>query len=214
MTIKLNAKIRDPKNQGADKISAVVYGPDVTNASIELDYTEFKKVLKQAGESSLIELNVEGEKEKRLVLVHEIQKDPVEDYFIHIDFLQPNLKEETEAEVPLVFEGESPAVKDLGGTLVKNMSEIEVSALPQDLPHEIKVSLESLKTFEDRILVKDLVLPNNVKATANPEEIVALVAAQENVEEELASEIKENVEDVEKVEKEKKEEVVIEDESK
>jgi large subunit ribosomal protein L25 len=214
MTIKLNAKIRDPKNQGADKISAVVYGPDVTNASIELDYAEFKKVLKQAGESSLIELNVEGEKEKRLVLVHEIQKDPVEDYFIHIDFLQPNLKEETEAEVPLVFEGESPAVKDLGGTLVKNMSEIEVSALPQDLPHEIKVSLESLKTFEDRILVKDLVLPNNVKATANPEEIVALVAAQENVEEELASEIKENVEDVEKVEKEKKEEVVIEDESK
>jgi large subunit ribosomal protein L25 len=214
MTIKLNAKIRDPKNQGADKISAVVYGPDVTNASIELDYAEFKKVLKQAGEGSLIELNVEGEKEKRLVLVHEIQKDPVEDYFIHIDFLQPNLKEETEAEVPLVFEGESPAVKDLGGTLVKNMSEIEVSALPQDLPHEIKVSLESLKTFEDRILVKDLVLPNNVKATANPEEIVALVAAQENVEEELASEIKENVEDVEKVEKEKKEEVVIEDESK
>jgi large subunit ribosomal protein L25 len=90
----------------------------------------------------------------------------------------------------LVFEGESPAVKDLGGTLVKNMSEIEVSALPQDLPHEIKVSLESLKTFEDRILVKDLVLPNNVKATANPEEIVALVAAQENVEEEWLQRLK------------------------
>jgi len=212
--IKLNAKIRDLKNQDANKIAAVVYGPDVKNASIELDHTEFKKVLKQAGESSLIELNVEGEKEKRLVLVHEVQKDPVEDYFIHVDFLQPNLKEETEAEVPLVFEGDAPAVKDLGGTLVKNMSEIEVSALPQDLPHEIKVSLEGLKTFEDRILVKDLILPNNVKATANPEEIVALVAAQENVEEELASEIKENVEDIEKVEKEKKEEVVIEDEGK
>ncbi|HQK63625.1 MAG TPA: 50S ribosomal protein L25 [Candidatus Staskawiczbacteria bacterium] len=214
MTIKLNAKLRDPKNQGADKIAAVVYGPDVTNASIEVDYVEFKKVLKEAGESSLIELNVEGEKEKRLVLVHEIQRDPVEDFFLHVDFLQPNLKEETEAEVPLVFEGEAPAVKDLQGTLVKNMSEIEVSALPQNLPHEIKVSLESLKTFEDRILVKDLVLPANVKATANPEEIVALVAAQENVDEELASEIKENVEDVEKVEKEKKEEVVIEDEAK
>jgi large subunit ribosomal protein L25 len=214
MTIKLNAKLRDPKNQGTDKIAAVVYGPDVTNASIEVDYPEFKKVLKEAGESSRIELNVEGEKEKRLVLVHEIQKDPVEDYFVHVDFLQPNLKEETEAEVPLVFEGDAPAVKDLGGTLVKNMSEIEVSALPQDLPHEIKVSLEGLKTFEDRILVKDLILPNNVKATANPEEIVALVAAQENVEEELASEIKENVEDIEKVEKEKKEEVVIEDEKK
>lgn len=212
--ITLNAKLRDSKNQNTDKIAAVVYGPDVTNASIEVDYAEFKKVLKEAGESSLIELSVEGEKEKRLVLVHEIQKDPVEDFFLHVDFLQPDLKEETEAEVPLVFEGEAPAVKDLQGTLVKNMSEIEVSALPQNLPHEIKVSLESLKTFEDRILVKDLVLPNNVKATANPEEIVALVAAQENVDEELAAEIKENVEDVEKVEKEKKEEVVIEDEKK
>jgi large subunit ribosomal protein L25 len=213
--ISLNAKLRTEKGEtNSQKIPAVVYGPDVTNASIEVDYVEFKKVLKEAGESSLIELNVEGEKEKRLVLVHEIQKDPVEDYFMHVDFLQPNLKEETEAEVPLVFEGEAPAVKDLGGTLVKNMSEIEVSALPQNLPHEIKVSLESLKTFEDRILVKDLILPANVKATANPEEIVALVAAQENVEEELAAEIKENVEDVGKVEKEKKEEVVIEDESK
>lgn len=212
--ITLNAKLRDLKNQNTDKIAAVVYGPDVTNASIEVDYAEFKKVLKEAGESSLIELSIEGEKEKRLVLVHEIQKDPVEDFFLHVDFLQPDLKEETEAEVPLVFEGEAPAVKDLQGTLVKNMSEIEVSALPQNLPHEIKVSLESLKTFEDRILVKDLVLPNNVKATANPEEIVALVAAQENVDEELAAEIKENVEDVEKVEKEKKEEVVIEDEKK
>jgi large subunit ribosomal protein L25 len=213
--ISLNAKLRDPKNQNnTGKIAAVVYGPDVTNASIEVDYIEFKKALKEAGESSLIELSVEGEKEKRLVLVHEIQKDPVEDFFLHVDFLQPNLKEETEAEVPLVFEGEAPAVKDLGGTLVKNMSEIEVSALPQNLPHEIKVSLEGLKTFDDRILVKDLVLPNNVKATANPEEIVALVAAQENLEEELASEIKENVEDVEKVEKEKKEDAVIEGESK
>lgn len=210
--IKLNAKIRTEKGViGGSKIAAVVYGPDVANASIEVDYAEFKKVLKEAGESSLIELNVEGEKEKRLVLVHEMQKDPVEDFFLHVDFLQPNLKEVTEAEVPLVFEGEAPAVKDLHGTLVKNMSEIEVSALPQNLPHEIKVSLESLKTFEDKILVKDLVLPANVKATANPEEIVALVVAQENVEEELASEIKENVEDVGRVEKEKKEEVVIEE---
>jgi len=212
MTIKLNAKLRTDKTpKDSESIAAVVYGPDVKNESISVDYKDFKKVLHEAGESQLIELSVEGEKEKRLVLIHEIQKDPVEDFFLHVDFLQPDLKEETEAEVPLVFEGEAPAVKDLGGTLVKNMSEIEVSALPQNLPHEIKVSLESLKTFEDRILVKDLVLPNNVKATANPEEIVALVAAQENVEEELAAEIKENVEDVEKVEKGKEEEPVVEE---
>jgi len=212
--IKLSAKIRKEigrktnslRNSG--KIPAVVYGPGEKNASLEIDQQEFKKVLKEAGESSLVELNVEGEKEKRLVLIHEIQKDSITENFLHIDFFQANLKEETEAEVPLVFEGESIAVKDLGGTLVKNMSEIEVKALPQNLPHEIKVSIESLKTFEDRILVKDLILPKDVKATANPEEMVASVLAQENVEEELTTPIEEKVEDVEKVEKEKKEEVI------
>jgi len=212
--ISLNAKVREELGRktntlrNAEKIPAVVYGPEKKNASLEVDYQEFKKVLNQAGESSLIELVVEGEKEKRLVLIHEIQRDAVEDKVIHIDFFQASLKEETEAEVPLVFEGEALAVKDLGGTLVKNMSEVTVKALPQNLPHEIKVSIESLKTFEDHILVKDLVLPKDVKLMAKPEEIVASVLEQENIEEELAEEIKENVEDVEKVEKEEKEEVV------
>jgi large subunit ribosomal protein L25 len=216
--ISLSAKIRKETGRevmallNAGKIPAVVYGPGEKNASIEVDAQEFKKVLHEAGESSLVELNVEGEKEKRLVLIHEIQRNTVEDTFIHVDFFQADLKEETEAEVPLIFEGESSAVKDLGGTLVKNMSEVEVKALPQNLPHEIKVSIESLKTFEDRILIKDLILPKDVKVTANPEEIVASVLVQENVEEELASEIEEKVEDVEKVEKQKKEEVVIEEE--
>jgi large subunit ribosomal protein L25 len=216
--ISLSAKIRKETGRkvgallDAGRIPAVVYGPGEKNASIDVDYQEFRKVLHEAGESSLVELDVEGEKAKRLVLIHEIQRNPVEDTFIHIDFFQANLKEETEAEVPLVFEGEAAAVKDLGGTLVKNMSEIEVKALPQNLPHEIKVSIESLKTFEDRILVKDLILPKDVKATANPEEIVASVLAQADVEEELTTPIEEKVEEVEKVEKEKKEEVVIEEE--
>jgi large subunit ribosomal protein L25 len=208
--ISLSAKIRKETGRevmallNAGKIPAVVYGPGEKNASIEVDAQEFKKVLHEAGESSLVELNVEGEKEKRLVLIHEIQRNTVEDTFIHVDFFQADLKEETEAEVPLIFEGESSAVKDLGGTLVKNMSEVEVKALPQNLPHEIKVSIESLKTFEDRILIKDLILPKDVKITANPEEIVASVLAQENVEEELTTPIEEKVEDVEKVEKDDK----------
>lgn len=212
--ISLNAKIRkeigkknaEIREQG--RIPAVVYGHKVKNALLDLDEKEFQKVFKSAGESSLIELTIEGEKEKRPVLVHELQKDPVTDKVIHIDFFQASLKEEVQVEVPLVFEGNSLAVKDLGGTLVKNISELEIKALPQNLPHEIKVSIDGLNTFEDRILVKDLKLPEGVKTTLNLEEIVASVTAPTNIEEELAAEIKENVEDVEKVEKEKKEEVV------
>lgn len=195
----------------ADKIPAVVYGPGVKNASIEIDYKDFQKTFKAAGESSLFELDVEGEKEKRPVLIHEIQRDHVTDKFIHIDFFQASLKEEVEATVPLVFFGVALAEKDLGGTLVKNITEVEVKALPQNLPHEIKVSIESLKTFQDHILIKDLILPENVKILKKPEEIIASVAEQEKIEEELEKPIEENVENVEKVEKEKKEEVIIEE---
>ena len=200
-------KTKSMKAQG--KIPAVVYGPNVKNASLEVDEKEFKKVFRQAGESSLIELVLE--KEKRPVLVNSIQKDPVSGNIIHIDFFQASLKEEVEVAVPLVFLGSAPAEKDLGGTLNKNILEIEVRALPQNLPHEIAVNIDALKTFEDHILVKDLVLPKDVKAIKNPDEIVASVLPPQKVEEELAAEIKENVEDIEKVEKPKKEEVVIEE---
>jgi len=215
--ISLSAKIRKDFGKKtkvlrtADRIPAVVYGPGVKNASIEIDYRDFQKVFKGAGESSLIELNIEGEKEKRPVLIHEIQKNSVTDKFIHVDFFQASLKEEVEATVPLVFTGVALAEKDLGGTLVKNITEVEVKALPQNLPHEISVSINGLKTFQDHILVKDLILPPNVKILKKPEEIVASVAEQQNMEEELEKPIEENVEDVEKIEKEKKEEDFVEE---
>jgi len=115
------------------------------------------------------------------------------------------LKEKVEVAVPLIFEGTSLAVKDLGGTLVKNIAELEIKALPQNLPHEIVVSIDGLNTFEDRILAKDIKLPEGVELKIKPDEIIASVAHVENVEEELAKDIEEKVEDVEKVEKEKKE---------
>ncbi|MCX6718399.1 MAG: 50S ribosomal protein L25 [Candidatus Staskawiczbacteria bacterium] len=217
---KLNAKIRTETGKKTSvlkdngRIPAVVYGHKVKNVLLDVDYKEFQKVLREAGESSLIELDIEGEKEKRPVLVHELQKDPVSDLFIHIDFFQASLTEEVQVKVPLVFGGDSLAVKDLGGTLVKNISELEVKALPQNLPHEIKVSIDALDTFENHILVKDLILPKDIKVLAKPDEIVVSVAQPEKVEEELAEVIEEKVEDVGQVEKEKKTEDVVEEEPK
>lgn len=199
--ISLNAKARE--QFGVGMIKAVVYGPNAKNASIAVDEKEFKKVFKQAGESSLVELLID--KDKRPVLIHEIQKDPVSGHVIHIDFYQADLSKEVQVTVPLVFEGLALAEKDLGGTLNKNMLEIEVRGLPQNLPHEIVVNVEGLKTFEDHILVKDLKLPANVKPTKNPDEVVCAVLAPVKIEEELAKEITEDVESVEKVEKPAKE---------
>lgn len=215
--ISLKAKIRKETGRktsvlkDSGRIPGVVYGHKINNVLVDVDYKEFEKVLGESGESSLVELDIEGDKEKRPVLVHELQEDKVTDKFIHIDFFQTSLTEEVEVEVSLVFEGVSLAVKDLGGTLVKAISELEVKALPQNLPHEIKVSIDGLNTFEDHILVKDLILPKGVRALLKPDEIVVSVIEPTKVEEELAEEIEEKVEDVERVEKEKKEEEVVEE---
>ena len=206
---KVGKKVKDLREKGI--LPAVLYGHKIKNLNLELDLKEFEKIYSKVGESSLISLNIEGEKQKFLVLIHDIQFDHLTKKPIHIDFYQPELKEEVEVTVPLIFEGEAAAVKDLGGTLVKNISEVEVKALPQNLPHEIKVDIGNLKTFEDNILIKDLIVSKEVKILKEPEEIVAKVTRPEKVEEELEKPVEEKVEEVEKVEKKPKEEEIKEE---
>lgn len=212
--LTLKAKIRKDLGKKVKKlrkkgiIPAVLYGPKIENIPLEVDLKEFEKVYKAAGESSLIKLQIE--KKDFLVLIHAVEINAISQKPIHIDFYQPRLDEEITVTVPLVFEGEAPAVKDLGGTLVRNIHEVEVKALPQDLPHEIEVNIEKLKSFEDSILIKDLIVPKEVKILREPDEIVALVTPPEKVEEELAKPVEEKVEEVEKVEEEEKEKEEVE----
>ncbi len=199
--ITLKAKIREEFGKKTQKlrikgiIPAVLYGPKTKNQSIEIDLKEFKKVFKESGESSLISLQIN--QTKRLVLIHEIKKDPLTEGPTHIDFYQPILTEEVEATVPLIFEGEPLAVKELGGTLVKAIQELTIKALPQNLPHEIKVNVENLRTFEDEILIKDLELPKDIKIKKEANEVVALIRPPEKVEEELEKPVEEKIEEVE-----------------
>jgi len=179
-------------------LPAILYGPKIKSSSLEVDSKEFEKIYQEAGESSLVSLEVEGKKIP--VLIHEIQRDPLTDKILHIDFYQAPLEEKITAKIPLIFEGFSPAVKELGGTLVKVIHELEIKAKPEDLPKEIKVDISSLKIFEDILTIKDLKVPIGVEILKNPEEIVAEVFPPEKVEEELAKPVEEKVEEVEKVE--------------
>ena len=184
---------------------AVLYGPKIKSQPLEVDLKEFEKIYKEAGESTLISLGIVGMKEKYLVLIYDLKQDPLTDKAVHVDFYQPSLEKEIEAKVPIVLEGVPPVVKNLGGTLIKNISEVEVKALPQNLPKEIKVNIEGLETFEDHILIKDLKIGEGVNILKDPKEIVVSVTPPEKVEEELEKPIEEKVEEVEKV-AEKKEE--------
>ncbi|MDP2966894.1 MAG: 50S ribosomal protein L25 [bacterium] len=201
----LGKKVKKIREKGI--IPAILYGPKIKNIPLEVDLKEFEKVYQGAGESSLIQILV-GQK-KFLVLIHALEIDAISQKPIHIDFYQPKLDEEITATVPLVFEGQAPAVKDLGGTLVRNIHELEVKALPQNLPHEIKVDISKLKTFEDNILVKDLIIPKEVKILKTPQETIAFVSEPEKIEEELEKPIEEKVEEVEKVEEKKPSEAEI-----
>ena len=211
--LTIDAKIRELKGRKTEElrregmIPAVLYGPGIENKDLTVTGKEFANLFRQAGKSSLVGLRVENEAKNFMVLINDLSVDPVSGKTIHIDFYQPDLKKEIEADVPLVFVGESPAVKDLGGTLIKNFDEIAVKALPADLPREIKVDISVLKNFDDAIAVKDLTVAGKVELLKNPEEIVALAAEAQKIDEELEKPIEEDVDSVAKVEKEKKEEV-------
>jgi large subunit ribosomal protein L25 len=198
---EIGKKVEKLRSQGI--LPAVLYGPKTETLSLEVNEKDFEKIFHEAGESSLVSLEVD--KKKFLVLIHAIEIDAISKKTIHVDFYQPRLDEEISAEVPLVFIGEAGAVKDLGGTLIKNIHEVEVKALPQNLPHEIKVDLEKLKALGDSILIKDLVIPQGVKIMKGPDEMVALVSQKVKVEEELSKPVEEKVEEVGKVEDKKKE---------
>ena len=150
------------------------------------------------------QLEVENSKNKFLVLIHAIQRDALTNKFIHIDFYQSSLDQEIEAKIPLILTGTAFAEKELGGTLIKHIQEIEVKALPENLPHQIEVEIDCLKTFDDNILIKDLKTAKQVKILKREDEIVVSVSPPEKVEEELEKPVEEKVEEVEKIEKDKK----------
>lgn len=174
---KIGQKVKTLRQEGI--LPAVLCRKGRESISLELDNSDFLKVHKETGETGVIQLTVkEGDKEEKAknVLIHEIAKDPLTGEIIHVDFQEIRMDEKLTATVPLVFVGESPAVKGEGGTLVKNIKEVEVKAFAKDFPRQIEIDISVLKTFDDRIQIKNLPVADVVKILAQPEETVALVS--------------------------------------
>ena len=207
--ILLTAKKRTELGRKANKgrktglVPAVVYGKGIKSDCLWVNSLEFKRLLKKSGESVIIDLAIDG-KSDRNVLIHEIQKDPVKGNYLHIDFYQVNMAEKIETEVELVFIGESLAVKEAGGVLVKNVDKVKVRCLPGDLPSHIDVDISGIKTFDDHIFAKNLKISDKVEIEIDPETVVALVAPPRSEEElsELEQKVEEDVTQVEGVIKE------------
>ncbi len=166
------------------KIPAVVYGPGHTPQSITLSTKDFEKAWRTAGESTVIELTGIGT--MVTVLIQDVTVDPIFGTPTHTDLLAVRSDQKVTVTVPLEFIGTAPAEK-LGGTLIKVLHEIEVEALPKDLPHSITVDVTILQTFEDQIHVSDIMLPTGVTAITLDEEVIALVQAESEQEEDTTS---------------------------
>ena len=155
-------------------IPAVIYGSDVKSTSIAVNDREFSRVYRAAGESTLVDLVIDNAKPVK-VLIQDLQRDVMRGDVIHVDFFQVNMNKEIDAEIKLKLVGEAPAVRELGGTLIQTLEELNVRCLPGALVHEIEVDVTGLKTFEDAVHVSDLVIPEGMRVTNEPEESVVIV---------------------------------------
>lgn len=165
-------KIKDLRRQG--QIPAVLYGHKIKPQNLMVDANKFEEIYKAAGESTLIDLNIDKQKPIK-VLIQEVQLDPITDKFLHIDFHQVRMDERLRTEVELKFINEPSAVKELSGILVTNIDTVEIECLPKDLVHEIEVDLSQLKTFADFIRVSDIKVPEGISILNSADEVIALV---------------------------------------
>jgi large subunit ribosomal protein L25 len=212
--IVLNAKIRNvfgKKLKSYRKkglVPAVLYGHKVKPQPLFVNLSEFNSVFSQSGTSTLVDLKIEDGKAQK-ILIKEPQYHPLELKPLHVDFYQVKMKEKIQTEIPLKFVGESPAVKEMEGTLITPRDSIEIECLPADLIHEVIVDISKLKTFDDVIKVSDLNIPSTIEVLTDQDEVIASVTPPRSEEElaELEAPVEEKVEEVEEVEEaEKKEE--------
>ena len=164
-------------------LPADVYGRKIKSEAVQLKQTEFMPIYQETGETGLIDLLLEDEKTARPVLIHNVQLDPVSERVIHVDFHQVSLTEKISAQIPVELVGESPAVEQKLGILVRLLSEIEVEALPEALPEKIEVDISSLSKVDDMVKVGDLkVDEKKIKILAEPNQLIVKIEPPAKIE--------------------------------
>jgi len=154
----IGRKVKQLRKRG--QLPASVYGKKVASISITVGIEDFERVFSEAGETGLVELQINNQTHP--VLIKNIQLHPVNGKPLHIDFYQVDLKEKVKARVPLKIISAAPAVEQKIGVLLQLLDELEVEALPTNLPEHIEVDISRLEKIDDVIKVGDLVLPSDV----------------------------------------------------
>ena len=178
----LGRKVKKLRVEGL--VPANIFGKKVKSLAIQLNAKDLKSVVKEAGETKIIDLSLKGESKTRPVLISNLQLHPLSNDFLHTDFRQVGLKEKVTAMVPVELVGEAPAVKEKVGILLHLINEIEVEALPTELPEKLTLSLDDLKTVEGQLTVADIKAPKGVVLLTGKGEIVVKIELPKEEEEE------------------------------
>jgi large subunit ribosomal protein L25 len=168
----LGKKVKRLRKSGF--LPANIYGKKVKSESVELALVDFEKVFKRSGKTGLIELLVDGKSHP--VLIHNIQYDPVKSTPLHADFYQVDLHEKVAAKVPVVLIGVAPAVSGKVGVMLTLLNQIEVEALPADLPDKVEIKVDHLSEVNQSIKVSDIKLSDKVKILADSKLDVVKIA--------------------------------------
>jgi large subunit ribosomal protein L25 len=174
MDILLSSQLREKKERlEVDFVPAILYGRGVASVSLKLKRGELTKAIEAAGESNLITLDYEGKTVK--VLIKEVQRSGLNGSLLHIDFFQVNMAEKIKTEIPVHFVGESKAVREMAGLLLKDVDMLEVECLPSDLVDHIDIDISVLANFHDEITTEDIVLPKGMKLEDETKRIICSV---------------------------------------
>jgi len=167
-------KIKKLRQKGI--LPANVYGKGVKSISVQGDYKGIAKIYDQQGETGLIDLTIKGEKKPRPVLISNPQYHPVRDSLLHLDFHQVDLTQKILATIPIEINGEAPAVAKNEGVLVQVLNEIEVEALPTDLPEQFAVDISKLEKIDDAITIADLKIGDKLELKAAPDQVIVKIS--------------------------------------
>lgn len=157
------------------KLPAVIYGHHVDPMAITLEAHESNLTLSRASSTALINIDVDGKEYP--CLVREKQRNYIKGGLIHVDFQAVSLTEKISASVSVELDGDSPAVKNHSAILIQNLTEIEVEALPTDLPESFMVDISKLTEIGDQILVKDLAVSDKVEILTDLDEVIVVATA-------------------------------------
>ena len=210
----LGKKVKRLRREGI--IPANVYGRALDSVAIQVARDDLVRVIRTAGRNEIIYVRLDGE-EPRPTFVRQIQRNPVTDAILHVDFYQISLAEKVRIEVPVALVGTAPAEQTHGGTLLHSLDSITVEGLPTDIPSVIEVEVSGLEEIDASIHVGELSVSDQVTVLSDPEVVVAKIApphVEKEVEEEVEEEVVEGEEAAEEAAEEGAEEPAAEGDEK